>query len=160
MKLTYRPEIDGLRAVAVICVILYHSKHSFFGKDWFSGGFVGVDVFFVISGYLISSIIFKELFKTGTFSFSNFYKRRIRRIIPALSFVMLLSIPFAWSYILPSSLVDFAKAVSTPSQDESIAEARKTFWSLVEGSHEDQIYLHIGYVNPDKGIFDLAGKDK
>ena len=111
MKLTYRPEIDGLRAVAVICVILYHSKHSFFGKDWFSGGFVGVDVFFVISGYLISSLIFKELFKTGTFSFSNFYKRRIRRIIPALSFVMLLSIPFAWSYILPSSLIDFAKSI-------------------------------------------------
>ena len=59
-----------------------------------------------------------------------------------------------------NSLVDFAKAVSTPSQDESIAEARKTFWSLVEGSHEDQIYLHIGYVNPDKGIFDLAGKER
>ena len=59
-----------------------------------------------------------------------------------------------------NSLVDFAKAVSTPSRNESTDEARKTFWSLVEGSHEDQIYLHIGFVNPDKGIFDLAGEDR
>ena len=68
MKLDYRPEIDGLRALAVGVVILYHSKHSFFGRDFFSGGFIGVDIFFVISGYLISSLIFKELLATGKFS--------------------------------------------------------------------------------------------
>ena len=69
MRLNYRPEIDGLRALAVGVVILYHSKHSFFGRDFFSGGFIGVDIFFVISGYLISSLIFKELLATGDFSF-------------------------------------------------------------------------------------------
>src|SRR6056300_586276 len=108
MKLNYRPEIDGLRALAVGVVILYHSNHTFFGKDLFSGGFIGVDIFFVISGYLISSLIFKELITTGSFSFKYFYERRIRRILLALLFVMLASLPFAWMYLLPSSFVDFS----------------------------------------------------
>ena len=65
----YRPEIDGLRAIAVIAVILYHAKITIFGHYLFRGGFIGVDIFFVISGYLITSIILKELFTTGSFSF-------------------------------------------------------------------------------------------
>ena len=69
MKITYRPEIDGLRAIAVGVVIFYHTQISVFGHQPFQGGFIGVDIFFVISGYLITSIIFKELVTTGSFSF-------------------------------------------------------------------------------------------
>jgi peptidoglycan/LPS O-acetylase OafA/YrhL len=78
----YRPDIDGLRAVAIIAVVLYHISGSLL-----PGGFIGVDVFFVISGFLISSLIFKEL-DQGHFSFADFYIRRIRRIFPALILMM------------------------------------------------------------------------
>jgi len=101
----YRPEIDGLRALAVIPVILFHA-----GFHNFSGGFVGVDVFFVISGYLITSIILAEK-QAGTFSLINFYERRARRILPALFFVILVCIPFAWYWLLPSGMMSFANAV-------------------------------------------------
>ena len=111
MKLTYRPEIDGLRAIAVVAIILYHAEVTIFGQQPFKGGFIGVDIFFVISGYLITSIILKELVTTGSFSFKHFYERRIRRILPALLFVMLISLPFAWMYLLPSSLIDFSKSL-------------------------------------------------
>ena len=111
MKLTYRPEIDGLRAIAVGAVILYHAQITILGSQSFKGGFIGVDIFFVISGYLITSIIFKELVTTGSFSFKYFYERRIRRILPSLLFVMLVSLPFAWIYLLPSDLIDFSKSI-------------------------------------------------
>ena len=104
MIINYRPEIDGLRAIAVIVVILYHAQITLFGHNFFKGGFIGVDIFFVISGYLITSIILKELVTTGSFSFKHFYERRIRRILPALLFVMLASLPFAWIYLLPGAL--------------------------------------------------------
>jgi peptidoglycan/LPS O-acetylase OafA/YrhL len=111
MKITYRPEIDGLRAIAVVAVILYHSQINIFGHQLFKGGFIGVDIFFVISGYLITSIILKELVATGSFSFKHFYERRIRRILPALLFVMLVSLPFAWMYLLPNSFIDYSKSI-------------------------------------------------
>ena len=111
MKLNYRPEIDGFRAIAVVAVILYHAQITIFGHQPFKGGFIGVDIFFVISGYLITSIILKELVSTGSFSFKHFYERRIRRILPALLFIMLASLPFAWMYLLPSSFVDFSKSI-------------------------------------------------
>ena len=111
MKLTYRPEIDGLRAIAIGAVILYHAQITILGHQPFKGGFIGVDIFFVISGYLITSIILKELITTGSFSFKNFYERRIRRILPALLFVMLVSLPFAWMYLLPSSFIDFSRSI-------------------------------------------------
>jgi peptidoglycan/LPS O-acetylase OafA/YrhL len=111
MKITYRPEIDGLRAIAVVAVIFYHAQITILGYQAFRGGFIGVDMFFVISGYLITSIILKELITTGTFSFKYFYERRIRRILPALLFVMLISLPFAWIYLFPSSLIDFSKSI-------------------------------------------------
>ena len=111
MKLTYRPEIDGLRAIAVCSVIIYHAQITVLDYKFFKGGFIGVDIFFVISGYLITSIILKELFITGSFSFKHFYQRRIRRIIPALLVVMLAFMPLAWIYLLPSSFVDFSKSI-------------------------------------------------
>ena len=72
MKLPYRSEIDGLRTIAVLIVILYHAQIVVFGHDFFKGGFVGVDIFFVISGYLISRILLSELFERGKISFYNF----------------------------------------------------------------------------------------
>ena len=111
MTIKYRPEIDGLRAIAVGAVILYHAQITISGHQPFKGGFIGVDIFFVISGYLITSIILKELVTTGSFSFKHFYQRRIRRILPALLFVMLISLPFAWMYLLPNSFVDFSKSI-------------------------------------------------
>ena len=111
MKLSYRPEIDGLRAIAVGAVILYHSQIMILGYQPFRGGFIGVDIFFVISGYLITSIIYKELSSTGSFSFKYFYERRVRRILPALLFVMLVSYIFAWIFLLPSSFLDFSKSI-------------------------------------------------
>ena len=111
MKINYRPEIDGLRAIAVSAVIVYHSKITLYGFRLFEGGFLGVDIFFVISGYLITSIILKELVTTNKFSFKNFYERRIRRILPALLFVILVSLPLAWIILFPSSLIDFANSI-------------------------------------------------
>ena len=111
MKINYRPEIDGLRAIAVVAVILYHAEIYIFGYQPFKGGFIGVDIFLVISGYLITSIILKELSETGTFSYKYFYERRVRRIIPALTVVMLASLPYAWLYLLPSELVDYSKSI-------------------------------------------------
>jgi peptidoglycan/LPS O-acetylase OafA/YrhL len=101
----YRPEIDGLRALAVLPVIFFHA-----GFNYFSGGFVGVDVFFVISGYLITRIILTEL-EGGKFSIANFYERRARRILPVLFFVMGVSIPFAWILLLPFELANFSKSL-------------------------------------------------
>ena len=111
MKLTYRPEIDGLRSIAVGAVILYHAQIIIFGHQLFKGGFIGVDIFFVISGYLITSIILKELYSTGSFSFKYFYERRIRRILPALLFVIMVSLPFAWIYLLPTSFIDYSSSI-------------------------------------------------
>ena len=101
----YRREIDGLRALAVLPVILFHA-----GFKTFSGGFVGVDVFFVISGYLITTIILAEL-EQGKFSIVNFYERRARRILPALFLVMLFCIPFAWFWLLPGDMKGFSQSL-------------------------------------------------
>lgn len=100
-----RQEIDGLRALAVIPIIFFHA-----GFDFFDGGFVGVDVFFVISGYLITRIILTEL-KNESFSLTNFYERRIRRILPALYLVVIVSIPLAWLSLEPNSMRDFSQSL-------------------------------------------------
>ena len=101
----YRPEVDGLRALAVLPVILFHA-----GVDSFSGGYVGVDIFFVISGYLITSIVLAEL-QSGQFTLRGFYERRARRILPALFTVMLVCLPFAWSLMTPQELRQFAQSL-------------------------------------------------
>ena len=103
----YRAEIDGLRALAVIPVVLFHA-----GISGFSGGFVGVDIFFVISGYLITSIILSEQQKER-FTLAGFYERRARRILPALMLVVLLSTLAAWYLLLPTELVDFGKSLAS-----------------------------------------------
>jgi len=107
--LRYRSEIDGLRAIAVISVIFCHS-----GFSIFSGGFVGVDIFFVISGYLITTILISE-YKAENFSIIQFYERRLRRIFPALFFVVLITIPFAYALLLPDELINFSKSLSAVS---------------------------------------------
>ena len=111
MELKYRPEIDGLRAIAVVAVLVYHSE-IYIGKQQFlAGGFLGVDIFFVISGFLITSIIMSEFERSRKFSLINFYERRIRRLLPALLTVILVSLPFAWQLMLPAQLVDFSKSI-------------------------------------------------
>ncbi len=109
-KPLYRPEIDGLRALAVIPVIFYHA-----GFSPFSGGYVGVDVFFVISGYLITAIILSEI-ASGTFSTISFYERRARRILPALFILLIVCLPFSWILMVPVEMKAFSDsliAVST-----------------------------------------------
>ncbi|MGP1386509.1 MAG: acyltransferase family protein [Thainema sp.] len=101
----YRAEIDGLRALAVISVILFHA-----GFRYFSGGFVGVDVFFVISGYLITTIVVSEI-EQDTFSLINFYERRARRILPALFLVVFVSLIFSWFWLRPPDMKDFSQSL-------------------------------------------------
>jgi peptidoglycan/LPS O-acetylase OafA/YrhL len=103
--ISYRPEIDGLRAIAVLSVILFHA-----GLKSVSGGFLGVDVFFVISGFLITSILVVEL-EQDRFSIIRFYERRARRILPALTLVILVCTPFAWFLLLPDQLKQSAEAL-------------------------------------------------
>lgn len=109
--LAYRADIDGLRGVAVLLVLAYHLEIlRFHGRFFLSGGFVGVDVFFVISGFLISSVILAEI-SVAKFSLFRFYERRIRRIFPALIFMLLVTSLLAYEYFLPTELIDYAKSL-------------------------------------------------
>lgn len=131
----YRREIDGLRAVAVIPVILFHA-----GFTAFPGGFVGVDIFFVISGYLITSLIIEEK-RSSTFSLMRFYERRARRILPALLTVMFFCLPAAWVLLFPSDFVDFSNSlISVP-----LFASNFLFWKTsgyFEGAAEMKPLLH------------------
>ena len=126
----YRPEIDGLRAIAVLPVIFFHA-----GSPIWTGGFVGVDVFFVISGYLITAILLREL-DQGKFSVINFYERRARRILPALAVVILTSILISWFLMTPSEFKLFSESVGTS------AIFLSNFLFLAE----------VGYFSPDTDI--------
>lgn len=121
----YRADIDGLRAVAVLSVLAFHM-----GISRMSGGFVGVDVFFVISGYLISSIIFAEI-EAGRFSIIGFYERRIRRIFPAIFALLAIASCFATVYLLPTEFVNFAKSALAA----TLSASNFYFWQ------------HTGYFN-------------
>ena len=101
----YRPDVDGLRAVAVATVVLYHA-----GFGAFPGGFVGVDVFFVISGFLITGLIRSEL-AAGRFSIRRFYERRVRRIFPALFATMAVVAVAAWFLLPPREFTPVAQSV-------------------------------------------------
>ena len=154
MKKNYRPEIDGLRAIAVFAVILYHANFILFNQNLFQGGFLGVDIFLVISGYLITSIILKEVTNSKQFSFKNFYVRRIRRILPALFFVMFISLIAGYFLLLPNSFIDFGKSLASAvffssniffhftrsgyGTDETFLKPLVHTWSL---SIEEQFYI-------------------
>ena len=106
-SIEYQPKIDGLRAIAVLSVVFYHLKISYF-----DGGFIGVDIFFVISGYLITSIILSDK-KRGTFNFKNFLIKRIKRLLPAIVFVSLLAICFGFLILSPDDLINFSRSIIT-----------------------------------------------
>lgn len=102
----YRPDIDGLRAVAVLSVVGFHAF-----PDWVKSGFIGVDIFFVISGFLISTIIFENL-ERNSFNFAEFYSRRIRRIFPALLIVLIASFAIGWVTLLPDEYKQLGKHIA------------------------------------------------
>ena len=104
-RLSYRKDITILRSIAVTAVVLYHLDYQLF-----SGGWLGVDIFFVISGYLISNIIVSEL-NENKFSLLNFYNRRIRRILPALFSTLALSIPFSYILLTPKAISEYARSL-------------------------------------------------
>ncbi len=148
----YRLEIDGLRAISVLAIVFYHAEFVSSGSKTFQGGYIGVDIFFVISGYLITSIILNDL-RNRKFSFVKFYERRVRRLFPVLLIVMLVSIPFAWMSLHPKAMMEYSKSILLAlffssnfwfySQDSYFAELNelKPFlhtWSL---SVEGQFYI-------------------
>jgi peptidoglycan/LPS O-acetylase OafA/YrhL len=140
----YRAEIDGLRALAVVPVILFHA-----GFELFSGGFVGVDVFFVISGYLITTILIED-FENQRFSLVSFYERRARRILPALFFVMLVCIPFAWMWMFPSQMKDFSQSLVAV----SLFASNILFW------HESGYFDAAAEENPLVHTWSLAVEEQ
>lgn len=133
-SLSYRPDIDGLRAVAVLLVVIFHFDLIPGGKS----GFIGVDVFYVISGYLITGIIARQL-DAGTFSFSTFYLQRIRRLAPALFAVLALVMLAGGMLLFPDALVDLAKQVLA----SQLYVANIYYWRSINyfGLHADGVYL-------------------
>jgi len=108
-KLKYLPQIDSLRAISVIGVIIYHLDINFFETKIFSGGYVGVDIFFLISGYLITGILYDEFLEKGRISLPNFYYRRIRRIIPAILFLLFIVLILSFFFTLPQDLIKISE---------------------------------------------------
>lgn len=128
-KLEYRTDIEGLRAIAILLVVAAHAK-----VPWLAGGFVGVDVFFVLSGYLITGLLLKELYETGQIRFSNFYARRFRRLLPAL-LTMVICVGFTAALILPPA--------AQPAQATAAASA--VLWL----SNFHFAFSNIDYFGPD-----------
>ncbi|HCO7843837.1 TPA: acyltransferase [Escherichia coli] len=145
IMLKYRADIDGLRAIAVLLVVLYHAKFPV------PGGFIGVDVFFVISGFLITMIMDKEI-REGNFTYSSFYTRRIKRLVPAFAFMLAILFMYCSYYLMPEDLLSFSKSAlfsmlgvsnfyfffNTNYFDSSATEPLLHTWSL---SVEEQFYL-------------------
>lgn len=135
MGIQYRPDIDGLRAVAILPVVLFHG-----GLEVISGGFLGVDIFFVISGYLIASIIINDL-RNNSFSILEFYERRARRILPALTVVVVFTTILAFIYLPPSILREYSQSLV------AIATFTSNIFFAQEGGYfglnsEEMIMLH------------------
>ncbi len=121
--LAYRPEIDGMRAIAVVSVMIYHLKISIGDTTLLKGGFLGVDLFFVLSGFLITQILIREFNTAGSISIRQFYWRRAKRILPPLLAVMLVSLPAAWIILLPSELERFSLSLLS-----ALAFISNAFW--------------------------------
>lgn len=133
----YRPDIDGLRALAVLAVILFHID-----PRWVPGGFIGVDMFFVISGYLITGIISREL-GNGRFTFRRFYERRIRRILPALWAMLIVCVPVSWWLMLPGD----AEAMAKSAIWSTLAMANVYFWREVSTDYFAPISAHFPFLH-------------
>jgi peptidoglycan/LPS O-acetylase OafA/YrhL len=132
--MNYRPEIDGLRAIAVLAVVFYHVGLGF------PGGYVGVDVFFVISGYLITSLILRDL-REGKFSMGDFWERRIRRILPALAACVLSVLIAGYFLLLPADL----EALGASAVAQGLLIANIYFWrntNYFGGDNEEKPLLH------------------
>ena len=144
--LIYRPEIDGLRAVALLPVIFYHAGFTLL----FRGGYVGVDIFFVISGYLITSLIQVEL-KEDTFSLIHFYERRCRRILPALYVILSISCYFVYHWMTPRELNEFGYSlISITTFSSNIF-----FWWK-----DDRYFSRISELNPVVHTWSLAVEEQ
>lgn len=129
--MTYRPDIDGLRAIAVLSVLMYHLEPS-----WLPGGYVGVDVFFVISGFLITGLIKQELDQTGQFQFGRFYLRRARRLLPAFGVTLFVSFVSAAVLMTPNYLIEFGQSVIYA----ALSVSNIFFWSIA-GYFDSQSHL-------------------
>ena len=122
--MSYRPDIDGLRAIAVLAVLFYHAHLGF------PGGYVGVDVFFVISGFLITGLLLKAIGK-GTFSYVDFWERRVRRLVPALAVVTIFTAVTSSIILLPEDLKDLGGALIA----QPLLLSNVYFWRVVQGGY-------------------------
>lgn len=122
--MSYRPDIDGLRAVAVLSVLFYHAHLGF------PGGYVGVDIFFVISGFLITGLLLKAITK-GTFSYVDFWERRVRRLVPALAVVTVFTAVTSYFILLPEDLNDLGGALIA----QPLLLSNVYFWRVVKNGY-------------------------
>lgn len=132
----YRIDIDGLRAIAVLSVTIFHLN-----PHWLSGGFLGVDIFFVISGFLITSLLYRDI-TDGSFSFKTFYTKRIKRILPAFFVVIFVGMALAYATFMRSGAIETGRAAFA-----SVIFLANFFFSLGGGyfdvASEEKLFLHI-----------------
>ncbi|MDO6479813.1 acyltransferase family protein [Shimia thalassica] len=143
----HRPEIDGLRSIAVLAVVFYH-----FGVTGFGGGFVGVDIFFVISGFLIGSILWKELQEIGKISLSRFYLRRIRRLAPAYFVMTVVALGVGWFVLMPFEFRELGKGVIAA----TVYLSNVLFFrqaGYFDGSAEEKVLLHTWSLSVEEQFY-------
>ena len=113
MTNNHRPTIYGLYGLAIFSIVVHQAEITILDNQIFKGGFIGVDIFFAISGYLLTLVILKGMVSANYFSLKNFYKEGIKKLLPVILFVMLVSLPLAWIFLFPTYLIDFSKSVIT-----------------------------------------------